>query len=271
MSKKSKKVITDSSTVFNREAVQKAINIDPLKMINVLQESMAVGDKGEIPRNYADFLTSISLDDQEKLPLHNPADVGKLTTFLKDYNMVNDEYKVDKVLVFDTETTGYTGYVVSIAFVLYSIKEDKVLEEYYSLVNPMAPISADSIKVHKIVEEDIKDAKTFDQVWEEVKDLFGKADMAVGQNLSFDLKVLEREFERMNMPNPIESYFYFDTMKYGKAIAKVKDKNGKKIKDASLEELIQFFGIKLEDTTYHNALVDTKATLEVFKAMLNYV
>jgi len=51
---------------------------------------------------------------------------------------------------------------------------------------------------------------------------------------------------------------------------KSKDKNGKRIKDPKLEEAVEFFGIKLEDTEYHNALVDTEATLEVFKAMLAY-
>jgi DNA polymerase III epsilon subunit-like protein len=58
-------------------------------------------------------------------------------------------------------------------------------------------------------------------------------------------------------------------MELSKNIAKIKDKNGRKIKNPSLEELVKFYGVKMPKAEYHNALVDTEATLEVFKAMIN--
>jgi len=258
------------NTVFNKAAKKKALNISPEKIVKTLQESMVIGPKGEIPRDYGDFTVSISLEDQEKLPLHNPLKINTLEAYLKDLKEVNEKYKIDKVIVFDTETTGYNGYAVSMAFILYSIKENKILKEYYSLVDPQVDIPEETTKIHGIKNEDIEGENTFKELWPEVEEMFNEADMAVGHNLAFDFKVLEREFDRINKINPIEGFPYFDTMNLSKQVVKAKDKNGKRIKDATLEECVEFYKVEITNVEYHNALVDTQATLEVFKAMLKY-
>ena len=217
------------------------------------------------PRNPQDSLLALKLGIT--LPSYKKRN---LEAFLSDLKLIPEENKVDRVLVFDTETTGKTGYIVSVAFILYSIKENKVLEEYYSLVNPLEEIEKEAGEVHKISQEEIANEKTFSEIWKEVSHFFQQADMGVGQNLIFDLMVFEREFERLNIVNPIQGFPYFDTMELGKDIAKVKDKNGRRVKNPKLEELVEFFDIQLEETDYHNALTDTKATLEVFKKMINY-
>lgn len=259
-----------TNTVFNKEARQRAIQVSPEKIVDLLSKSMAQGDNGETPRNFADYLVSLSLEEETTLPLYPLNKKDSLEAFQNDFEQVKEENRVDKVIVFDTETTGYNGYAVSMAFILYSIKENKILKKYYSLVNPQVDIPADSTEIHKIKNEDVQDEKTFAELWPEIQEMFNEADMAVGQNLGFDFRVLEREFDRMGIPNPIEAFFWFDTMTLAKQIVKARDKNGKRIKDPKLEESVEFFGIKLEDTEYHNALVDTEATLEVFKAMLAY-
>ena len=244
-------------TIFNRKTRE-----DLKDKVNCLKGTVEV----ESPRNEIDSLYSLVLQNK-LLPSYKKRG---LESFLLDLKEIPEENRVDKVLVFDTETTGKTGYVVSIAFILYSISEDKILEERYELINPQAPIEKEAEKVHLISEEKVKNKPIFADFWEEFKELFDKADMAVGQNLIFDLMVLEREFERMGIVNPIMGFPYFDTMEMGKDIAKVKDKNGRRVKNPKLEELVEFFDIKLEETDYHNALTDTKATLEVFKKMINY-
>ena len=259
-----------TNTVFNKKAREKAINVEPQDMLNLLEKSMINGVNEEIPRNFADYLVSLSLKEEKTLPMYPLNKNNSLETFKNDFEQVKKENRVDKVIVFDTETTGYNGYAVSIACILYSIKENKILKKYYSLVNPQMDIPADSTKIHKIKNEDVQDEKIFAELWPEIQKIFNEADMAVGQNLGFDFRVLEREFARMGIPNPIESFFWFDTMTLAKPIVKAKDKNGKRIKDPKLEESVKFFGINLKDTEYHNALVDTEATLEVFKAMLAY-
>ena len=186
------------------------------------------------------------------------------------FEQIPEELRADKVLVWDTETTGFVGYIVSIALVLYSIKEDKVLEEFYIELNPQVKIEAGAIEQHKITEDMVKDAPIFADVWEEkIKPFFDKADFYVGQNLEFDLRTIARELERMQIIYPLNIKETFDTMVFSKNIVNAKGVGGRK-KNATLEEIVNFFGIKLEDDTYHNALVDTKATLEVFKALLRY-
>ena len=62
--------------------------------------------------------------------------------------------------------------------------------------------------------------------------------------------------------------YVFDTMTMAKEVVKAKGKTNR-IKNPTLEESIKFFDIELEDNTFHNALVDVKGTLEVFKKLVN--
>jgi len=202
----------------------------------------------------------------DDLKLENPINIFE---FQENFKKIPQNLRADTVLVFDTETTGLVGYVVSIALILYSIKEDKVLEEFYIELNPQVKIEKGAIEQHKITEDMVKDAPIFADVWEEkIKPFFDKADFYVGQNLEFDLRVIARELERMKVFYPLNKKV-FDTMYFTKNIVNAKGVNGRK-KNASLSEIIEYFNIKLDDYTFHNSLVDTKATLEIFKVLLNY-
>jgi len=265
-----------AATVFNKKAIQESINVPPEKIIDVLTKSMVVTTDNTSPRNYGDYVVSISLEKQERLGLHPIPKKGKgnysLKEYLTDLANVNPDYRIKKAVVFDTETTGYTGYAASMAFVLYNLETKEVEKTFYALINPQERLSADVIKVHGITNEHVKNEPTFDHYWPEVKEFFDEADIAVGQNLVFDMKVLEREFERMGVSNTIETYPIFDTMTYAKYILNIKDKNGKKVKAPSLEESMRAFNLPLpkleEGQSFHNALVDTEGTLAVFKKLI---
>ncbi len=204
-----------------------------------------------------EYGTNISLYEEEskKSPLE----------WLKQQN-IPDDFKIDKVLSWDCETTGYTGYMVSFGAVLFSLKENKILKEYYAEINPQCPIPMDTIRVHNITENKIQNAPLFKDIWPNFQEMLEGTDLSVGQNLEFDVYTLMRELERAEIiyDKPI---FWFDTMKMGKYIANIKDVNGKNIKNPALNELIDFYNIKLQKTDFHNALTDSYAALEVFKEM----
>jgi len=95
----------NTTTVFNRTAAKRALLVSPEKMVDLLGKSMVQGDNGESPRNYADYLISLSLDEESPLPLYPLNEKNSLQAFQKDFNQIKEENRVDKVIVFDTETT----------------------------------------------------------------------------------------------------------------------------------------------------------------------
>lgn len=254
-------------TVYNQRTVKSAVSSVPQnKIMDYLTASMIQGDK--VPRDYGDYL--ISLIKEEPLPLHNAVDKDELMAYIVDLSAVPEEEQVRYVLGFDTETTSaYTdGLACSVALILFDMKKNEVLEEFYTLVNPGVSIPADATEIHKISNEDVADEKPFKEYFSKIEEMFSKADMAVGQNLQFDWKILEREYEREDKTFPFINFPYFDTMDMGKRFFGFKDVNGKKLKNPKLEEAMEFFGIE-SSGDYHNALVDTEATIKVFYRMLH--
>lgn len=215
-------------------------------------------------RSKRDAIISDLLEDN--LGTFGKTEINELSAFIHDLGVVEEHNRIRYVAAFDTETTGFVGYACSAAIILYDLKEKRKVNEFYSLINPLISIPMEASQIHKITDEDVKEERTFDQVREDIENLLLKADMFVGHNLMFDLKVLDREYERVGNTNPFINFPYFDTMKYGKNLMGFKDKAGK-IKDPKLEEAMEFYGLT-QSGDYHNALTDTEATLDVFLHML---
>ena len=64
---------------------------------------------------------------------------------------------------------------------------------------PSVPISPGAQAVHGISIEDLADCPTFAECAEEIAALFVEADVIVGYNLSFDIDMLQAEYERMRV------------------------------------------------------------------------
>lgn len=91
-----------------------------------------------------------------------------------------------KFIVLDTETTGLdpaTDKVVDIA--LIQVKGGEIKELYSSLVNPEMPIPPESSAVHHIVDKNVQNAPTIEQVKDKIRPLFADA-VIVAHNASFD-------------------------------------------------------------------------------------
>ncbi|NAP01239.1 hypothetical protein FRY77_35445, partial [Halomonas sp. MG34] len=43
--------------------------------------------------------------------------------------------------------------------------EKEILEEYYSLINPITAFSPFNVRVHGITDRDVEDAPTFPEIW----------------------------------------------------------------------------------------------------------
>ena len=96
-------------------------------------------------------------------------------------------------LLADVETTGVstTDRVVEVAWAILSEDFD-ILDEGYSLINPLMPIPAGASAVHHIVNKDVADAPTIDQYFGDVLgNRLGSMDVVlVAHNSAFDYRYL---------------------------------------------------------------------------------
>lgn len=250
-------------SIFNKETRRKFLELDTDVKLEAFNKASKITDT-VVVRNNEDTMINIALN-KRGLNVFNSS-VSLLEQYFSDYNLIPEEQRAERVLIFDTETTDkYNAYAVSIALIVYNLKTKTIEKEFYSLVNPKDFIREDAIAVHGIKNEDVVDAKTFEELIPEIES-FLDVDFMSGHNLSFDINVFEREYQRLDKPNPLVNLEVFDTMIMAKEVVGAVDIKGK-LKNPQLKECVNYFKIDEEEGAFHNALYDTKQTLEVFKKL----
>lgn len=166
-------------------------------------------------------------------------------------------------LFVDVETTGN------------NVDEDRVLEVaalaydddlpvggdagcFHSFVYTDRPVSPGALETHGITNERVADAPKFAEIAQELADFLAGHEF-VAHNASFDLAVLDREFELCNLPkastlvSQVTDTFALAQKKY------VGRKN-------NLDALARRGNISLaERSQYHSALVDVKILAQVYQ------
>jgi DNA polymerase III epsilon subunit-like protein len=219
----------------------------------------------EIPKSDYEFdrsllsKESVSISENEdSLDIIKDIEISKLYDFKG----------VDKLLFIDSETSHMNGFAVSLAMIEYSLEKKEILRTYYKEFNPLVQIEEEAFKVHKISQEKIKNAETFQENAKNILEWVNSSDMIVAFNAIYDVSLLIREFERSGIL--IDKINYLDLMKRISKIVQAKNSLGR-AKPPSLKESADFFGIKSNEDELHNALYDTKILLEVFKSSVDYI
>lgn len=102
--------------------------------------------------------------------------------------------------IIDLETTGInlgSDRIVEIAIVKIQPDGKKTVKR--KLLNPEIPISVMSTEIHGITNEMVKDAPTFRQVANELKQFLDHCDLAGYNSNRFDIPMLAEEFLRIGM------------------------------------------------------------------------
>jgi DNA polymerase-3 subunit epsilon len=100
----------------------------------------------------------------------------------------------------DLETTGVnlsTDRIVEIAMI--KILPDGTRQVKRKLINPQMPIPAETTAIHGITDEMVKDAPTFKQAGNELKQFIENCDMGGYNSNRFDIPMLMEEFLRAGM------------------------------------------------------------------------
>jgi len=110
------------------------------------------------------------------------------------YSYLFEPYTGDEYICFDCETTGLDPKVddiISIGAVV--IKQNKILtsKKFERFVKPKTSLQTESIKIHKIRQCDLEDAKDMDEVIEEFLDFIGNRPL-VGYYLEFDVAMINK-------------------------------------------------------------------------------
>lgn len=161
------------------------------------------------------------------------------------------------LVMLDLETTGLDitkDRIIQIGMI--KINTDGSEEEYKVLVNPEMSIPKESSEIHGILDEHVKDAKTFAELADEIAGFLGDSDLAGYNSNKFDIPVLAEAFLRVEHPFSLKNRACIDVQNIFH-----------KMEQRTLAAAYLFYCNKNMENA-HDALVDTKVTLDVFKAQL---
>lgn len=157
----------------------------------------------------------------------------------------------------DLETTGInlgTDRIVEIAIVKLSPDGSKQVKR--KLINPEMPIPPQSSEVHGITDEMVKDAPTFKQASNEIRQFLEGCDLAGYNSNKFDIPLLVEEFLRSGQDFRTDGRKLLDVQKVFHVM-----------EPRTLSAAYRFYCTK-ELEGAHGAEVDATATWEVLEAQV---
>ena len=161
------------------------------------------------------------------------------------------------IAVIDLETTGInigSDRIVEIAII--KILPDGTRQVKRKLINPQMPIPKGSSDVHGITDEMVKDAPTFKQAANEIKQFIDNCDLAGYNSNRFDVPMLVEEFLRIGMEITIDGKRLVDVQRIFHMM-----------EQRTLGAAYKFYCQKTLEGA-HSAEVDATATWEVLEAQI---
>ena len=165
--------------------------------------------------------------------------------------------KGEKEVVLDTETTGLNPYngdrIVEIG-ALELINNELTGRKFHYYINPEREMPEEAYRIHGISTEFLKDKPLFKDIVQEFLEFIEDAKLVI-HNASFDIKFLNAELERENLPtlNLAEAV---DTLKIAR-----KKYPGTRV---NLDALCKKFNIDNSSRQYHGALLDSELLVDVY-------
>ena len=112
-----------------------------------------------------------------------------------------------RYVVLDTELTSLdsrTNRLLSLGAVVMRGPSIQLGEQFYRVVNPQVPIPAETVVIHKLRAEDLKEGEPLEPVLREFNQFVGDA-VLVGHFVDIDAKVLRKEMHAfsLSLDNPV--------------------------------------------------------------------
>ncbi|MCG3418579.1 3'-5' exonuclease [Oceanobacillus jordanicus] len=133
--------------------------------------------------------------------------------------------------------------------------EKEILEEYYSLINPITAFSPFNVRVHGITERDVEDAPTFPEIWP-VLDKYLSNNIVLAHNASFDMSVIRQTLDYFKLTYPEMDYL---------CTANISRKVWPDLMNHKLNTVAAHHSITFE---HHHALEDARVAAKIFMQAL---
>ncbi len=161
------------------------------------------------------------------------------------------------IAVLDLETTGTnlaTDRIVEIAII--KVSADGVRQVKRKLINPQMPIPKGASDVHGITDEMVKDAPTFKEVANEIRQFIDGADLGGYNSNRFDIPLLVEEFLRAGQEFTIDNRKLIDVQRVFHMM-----------EQRTLSAAYKFYCNKILEGA-HGAEADALATFEILCAQV---
>lgn len=173
-----------------------------------------------------------------------------------------------RYVVLDTELTSLehrTNRLLSVGAIRMQGASIRLGEQFYRMVNPEVEIPAESVIIHQIRSEDVKDARNISNTFDELSQFIGGT-VLVGHFAHIDLKILRKEMTRTGhtFENPaIDTarvhHWLLRQGRYSEDLALQLEK-------LDLETVAKAYGLNPENA--HHALADAFLTAQLWQKML---
>lgn len=160
-----------------------------------------------------------------------------------------------RYVICDIEATGLDSDRDMIEIALITFEDDKVIEVYETLINPLRSIPEYISNLTSISNRDLATAPKFYEVADAIR-MRLEGSVFVSHNTEFDLGILRKKYQEMGQEIKVKNF----------CTLKVAQHEIPGLSNYNLDALCSFFNIKIEDR--HRAIGDAKATLELFKELL---
>lgn len=163
-------------------------------------------------------------------------------------------------IVFDVETTGLsaTGGDRIVEIAALKVKEGKITDEFYSLVNPKRALSPEAMMINQVTEEMVANAPSSDVILPKLIDFIGGGCVA-GHNVRFDLGFVGYELaligRRIKDETPV-----IDTLKMSRELLPY-------LSNHKLAYIARSLGVNIGET--HRAMADVKLTVAVLLRLMD--
>ncbi len=162
-------------------------------------------------------------------------------------------------LILDTETTGLDGVAEVVEVSIIDLDENVIFDK---LIKPKIPLTAELTDIHGISNEMLVDAPTFNEVYEEIRQILNGKIMLI-YNANFDFRILNQSAAHYGLPR-FNIHYHCVMMWYAEYFG---DWNEYKqsYRWQKLVNAADAESVDLTDLTLHRAKADCIATARLIK------
>jgi len=192
----------------------------------------------------------------------------KRKTEAKNPTPSNDSIQSLRYVVLDTELTSLdrrTNRLLSIGAIEMHGPSIQLGEQFYRVVNPQVSIPAETVVIHKLRAEDVREGEELEAALKDFIQFVGNA-VLVGHFLDIDLKVLQKEMRttgnRLDNPAIDTARVYSWLLRRGPFTEDLPVRLG----NLELATLAKFYNLDTQGA--HHALSDAFLTARIWQKML---